>query len=260
MTWKTNRRLLLYGAAAVAVVGVGSAHASPMLLTLTAQDLTTPGSSTEMFGDVASPLCGVGCVVTPQSATDLISVPSGTQGHISFSGELSTSTIGNVNILDTTAFTVANTSTTDTYLLTASLVGQNFMGPANLVAAAGSGTFNTTITANDVYGPVTYTYFDDPGNTGVAGAGNQVAQFNFPSSSGFDVGLGTSSSSAINPPDGLTYGMSEEWTYTLAPGQELVSRGLSETKTFAAPEPATLLVLGAGIFGLGVVRRRRKST
>ena len=244
-------RTLLYATTGLVAAGLAlamphAAQATPMTLTLTADDITASVTQTAVFTDAGTP--------------NTINVPSGSQGPgntLVFNGELSTSTIGGVNILATTALTVANISTTDTYVLTASLVGQNFSGPVNQVTAAGSGTFNTTNAANQSYGPITYTYFDDPGNTGVPGAGNEVATFTFSGLSGFDQGFGTSQTSGINPPDGATYGMSEEWTYTLLPGQELISRGLSETKV-EAPEPASLLLLGVGALGAGLVSRRRR--
>ena len=61
----------------------------------------------------------------------------------------------------------------------------------------------------------------------------------------------------VNPDTGL-FSMTETWNYTLAPGGQLQNRGQTEDKIFT-PEPATLLILGAGIFGLGVARRRKSA-
>lgn len=160
--------------------------------------------------------------------------------------------------LETSALAIINTSTTDTYDLTASLVGMNFTGPANTASMAGSGTWQRT-GASDVFGPITYNYYYDPNNTGVAGAGQRVGTFTHPTFTGDSDGFGyTNDNVALTVPDGSLYGMSETWSYTLAPGQELENRGLTESSTFVAPEPASLLLLGAGMLGLGVIRRRQR--
>jgi PEP-CTERM motif len=257
---KTSFRTALYAATAgFALLGATQAYATPMKLILTSFDVNTSTTVTDVFGDSVSPICdGITCVVTAQSSANTISVAAGTLGAVQFSGELSTSTIGSfINLLQTSALTVLNPSTTDTYRITASLVGMNFIGPANRVSLAGSGTWQQT-GANNVFDPINYQWFDDTTNSGIAGVGDMTGNYTNPTFSGVTQGFSFTVNNAplANPDTGL-YSMSEVWSYTLKPGQELENRGLTESKTFDAPEPASLLLLGAGTLGIGMIRRRR---
>lgn len=54
--------------------------------------------------------------------------------------------------------------------------------------------------------------------------------------------------------------MTEAWTYTLAAGGELISRGQTETKTNVStpvPEPNDLTLLWFGLLALGAIARQR---
>jgi hypothetical protein len=252
------RKLLLSSTYAAAMLGLalaasGSAKATPMQLTLTAYDKTTNTYYTNVFTDSSTP--------------NQITVTSGTQGAINFSGEFSQSIMsGSANDLTTSATTISNVSSTDTYILTAAVSGQNFNGPGNMVAATASGTWlgndGSTISLN---------WYNDPTNTlgaqcttatpacaPLTHPGNLVDSFTSAAASG------STSSYDFNPaiaplatPDTGLYSMTETWTYTLLPNSELTSRGQTETETFATPEPAPLLVIGIGMVGLGLVRRQR---
>jgi hypothetical protein len=255
----TALRTSLYAAAAgIAVASVPTANATPMQLILTATDVTTSPNAvfTTTFSDVPF---GTD-TVTAQSSPNSIAIPAGVQGGIAFSGELSTSTIGGVlNSLITSALNVRNNSPTDTYHLTAALSGMNFAGPTNSVSLTGSGTWQTT--AGSI---MNLRFYDDPANRLGASSptdapGNLVGSFTSAAS------VGVTDSYAYSPgttllgiPDSGPFSMTETWDYTLGPGGSLVSRGQTESKSFNAPEPASLAVLGVGLTGLGLINRRKR--
>jgi hypothetical protein len=253
----TGLRTSLYAAAAgILLASTGSANATPMQLDLTATDITTNTVYTNIFSDVALG----GDTVAPGSGPNLISIAAGTQGAINFSGELSTSTIGSVlNSLITSALNVQNVSLTDTYHLTAALSGMNFVGPDNSVSLTGSGSWQTSPGSI-----MNLRFYDDPANilgasTPTDAPGDLVGSFTSAPAPG------TTSSYAYSPgttllaiPDTGPFSMTETWDYTLAPGGSLVSRGQTESKSFDAPEPASLLMLGIGLTGLGLTGRRKR--
>jgi hypothetical protein len=235
-----------------------------MVLTLSATNITAGSpANIAIFCDVASAACaaaGVANSVIPTvlGTSNIISVGAGVQGDITFTSENASSVIGTGpifnNLLTTSALKVQNNSLTDTYALSASLAGYNFQGPDSLFSVTGNGQFITSGGSQ-----MHLNFYDDPSNAGIADPSTLIYSFtSAPANPNLDSYATTVNNAGLGNPDSGLYSMTEVWNYTLAPGGQLQNRGQSEDKIFA-PEPATMLVLGAGIFGLGVVRRRRKS-
>jgi hypothetical protein len=174
-------------------------------------------------------------------------------------GELGQATsAGGIGSLASSALTVTNMLGVVAHI-SAVLSGSDFVGPANRISLSGSGTW-----LGSPGSVITQTWYDDPGNV-LGGAaigdtpGNLVGTFtSTPASNPTSSFQFSPATAPLAVPDTGPFSMTEAWTYTLAPGGELESRGQTEVKSFVPiPEPGALGLLGTGLLGLGLTFFRR---
>lgn len=248
---KSIRTSAAWFAAGLFVLGAPTAaRATPLILTVTAQNTLTLATETAQYSDVATALCPACTVMGTPNEIALLTPGSLLGGTLTYSGEQATQLNGLTNALLSSATTILN-SGPNPILVTATVTGLSFPGPSDHISLTASGTFFSSD------GSVMHvSYYDDPTNNGLTTNAQLVGTYTSPaavSGTAFSYNPG---STTLAVPDVGPYSMSESWTYTLAAGGRLVSRGLTESK--AIPEPSTLLVMGVGLLGLGMVVRRRK--
>jgi hypothetical protein len=172
-------------------------------------------------------------------------------------GSFSRSTTAPFDLLSTNSTSVMNESGAIRDVTVA--VGDiNFVGPTASIITSGSGTF----LENQGNG-ITLNYYVDNANTQGGESFNDTPgvladTFSFtqtlPVSQSFEHDATTPFATSS------VFSMTEQFSFTLADGAALTSRGQTES-AFASPipEPASLTLLGGGLLALGWLYRRRRT-
>lgn len=168
--------------------------------------------------------------------------------------QVSTGTPANpgLDILSTSSLSITNTNGV-AVTGSAAISDTDFSSPVSFWQTSGSGTFVKATGAT-----TTFNWYVDPTNTQGANTstdtpGVLVATFTHPAASPAD----SFSTDTIGPAS-LTspFSLTEQFTLSLPPGAELLSRG--QTIILSVPEPSTwaMALLGFGFLGFAAYRRR----
>jgi len=191
-------------------------------------------------------------------AVGVLQTGNTTFNGVSFLGSSQTQLTGGINELTTTSFQITNTTASSINYQFA-VGGTGFVGPVTGISESGSGTFTNAIGSN-----TNLLYFADPTNAQGADTpgdlpGILLAASPTIAATSLSTSVSYNNFTAFSDPD--LYSMTMGASGVLTGGGQFTGRSQSEIAVNAvnAPEPGSLALIGAGMVGLGMVKRRRRN-